>query len=174
MSALLVVKRTAPQWRAWQDSNAGAAATTLADLAAARQARRMLPTLRDSLRVRRELLATVDSNLTHASSAAIASVDVAMFVAELAAAAGVNVVSQQVVPDSTTAPGLHRVTIRLIGTSNTAGLAALLSDISGSERLVAVRELAVSQADPTASSRVETLRIEIAVDALCMLGAPRA
>ena len=64
--------------------------------------------------------------------------------------------------------------MRVAGTGDVRALASLLRGVTSDERLLAIRELSVSQSDPTAASKVESLRLDLTVEALCLIEPARA
>ncbi len=170
IAALAAVARGIPAVRRWNDARQADAGTVVEQLALARRATRLLPALRDSLRCRNERLADLDSSLIVGSSAAVATASLASVLEDIADDAQVKIGALQMRTDTTTRPGLTRVAIRITGVADVAGLAAFMRAVEGGERLLAVRELAITQSEPGApASKPEALRIDMLIEGLSLI-----
>lgn len=78
-----------------------------------------------------------------------------------------NLVSLTLLADSTVRLGLTMIGVRLVTDAGILALARFIADVESDDRHLVIRELTVSQSDPSASESVaEQLRIEVLVQAL--------
>jgi Type II secretion system (T2SS), protein M subtype b len=164
---LLTMGRGMPALIDWQRGRARDAADVARVAAQARLSSRLLPTLRDTLNARRARLASLDSLLLTAPSAAAAAAVLASTLGELADSAAMRVASMQLRADSAVAGALTVVGVRLAGIGDVAGLAGFLRAVEGGDAPFVVRELSVMQPDPgAADAKPEVLRIDVLIEAL--------
>jgi hypothetical protein len=170
IATLLGLARGVPALMEWQRDRSAEAAAVSQQAAAARTGVRMLPALRDSLRDREARLAALDSVLLSGSSASAAAADLASTLEDMADGALVRVVSMQLRADSAAAGSLAQVAVRVNGVTDVIGLASFLRAIEGGETPLIVRELAVTQSEPTASGgKVEALRVDLLVEGIARI-----
>jgi len=159
-----------PRFKAWESEQAARATAATNDATLATASAKSLPVYRDSLRVRRARLASLDSTLIEGNSPAEAGAALSSLVADLAESAEVRIASLQLRGDTTVSGGFSRVAVRVVGTSDITGLATLLHDIEAGSMLLAVREMIVSQPEPGApASRPEMLRVDLVVETLARI-----
>jgi hypothetical protein len=167
VGTLIVVARGIPALRSWESQKFDEAAATAADLAMARDARRALPALRESLAIRRARLASLDSTLLSGQSAAAAAANLTAAVEQFAVDAGVKVNALQIVADSALSGSVAHVRLRITGVADVQGLSAFLRMVEGGDTALVVRELVVAQPDAAGpSSRPEALRIELLIEGI--------
>jgi hypothetical protein len=172
IGTLTTLARGVPAVRSWNTARQADAGAAVDQAALAHRATRLLPVLRDSLRQRRARLAALDSVLIVGSSASVVTAGLASALEDIADDAQVRISVLQMHADTTTRSGLTRVTVRMTGIADVAGLAAFLHAVEGGERYLAVRELAVSQPEPAAAdSKPEMLRLDILVEGLGLIRA---
>ena len=164
ISLLVGLSRGLPALRAWQRDQSTEARTAAERLAAVQNWIRLLPTTRETLLVRRARLATIDSALPAESSPSGVAAVIASILEGFADENAVKLSTLQLRADSTVHAGRVRVSVRLGGVTDVTGLAGLLRSIEGGETPLVVRELSVSQPEPTApDSRPEALRFDVLV-----------
>jgi len=168
---LLGSARGLPAVRAWEGRERARGAALAAELSAARAARRDLPRIRDSLRVRLARYATLDSTFIVARSPSDGAAALASTLEELADGASFRITGLQVRVDTAIVAGLARVGIRVTGIGDVRGVAELLRAIEGSDRpVLVIRELAIAQQDPTAAgTKAEALRVDLLVEGMCVI-----
>jgi hypothetical protein len=172
IGSLFALGRGLPALIRWQSTRIGEATAAVSDLMNARAGRRVLPALRDSVRAREARIAVIDSTVVTGPTPSAAAARLASALEEMADEARVNVSAMQLVADSATAGGVTHVGVRLTGVGDVYGLLALMRAVEGGEALLAVRELAISQADPAApSAKAEALRIDMMVVGLARIAA---
>ncbi len=172
---LLAARYALPAARDWIDVRTAAASERLRSAAAAGEEARLYAPMRDSLAARRRRRAAYDSMFVAARSASEAGAALANALGDLADNSAVRIVSIQVRPDTGSASAgtatLSRVSIRATGVADVSGLTALLRDVEGGNTLMAIRELTVTQPEPTLpDSKAETLRFDLVVEALAIIG----
>jgi hypothetical protein len=130
----------------------------------------MLPAMRDSLRVRRERLAAIDSVVLNGSSTSAVVADLASSLDEIATDARLKVASMQLRADSAAPGSIARIAVRVSGTTDVTGLAAFLRAVETGDTPLVVRELSVSQSEPAApESKAEALRVDVLVEAIARI-----
>jgi hypothetical protein len=168
--ALITLARGLPALREWERRKLAEAGALAADLAAARDGRRALPMLRDSLAARRTRLAALDSTLLTGVSPAAAAAELTAFIERCAADARLTVGALQIYSDSARPGTIARVRVRVAGVTDVTGLAAFVRAVEGADTPLVVRELVVVQPDPAGpDSKPETLRIEALVEGIAMI-----
>lgn len=164
--------RGLPALTQWQNAKRTEAETITADLASARAGARLMSVLHDSMRSRKVRLATVDSTLLTGATPSAAAAGLASMLEDLADEAHVKVSAMQLHADSTDggAGTLVQVGVRMTAVADVYGLLALLRTIEGGTTLLAVRELGVTQPEPTApAGKPESLRLDVMVVGLARM-----
>ena len=170
IGSLIGLARGIPAVRAWERQKLDDAATTTADLATARNGRRMLPILRETLSARRARLAALDSGLLSGQSPSAAVADLTAALEQFMTDARIKVSALQISTDSASPVGVVHVRVRIAGTGDVIGLAAFLRAVEGGDTPLVVRELVVAQPDPAgADSRPEALRIEALIEGIAII-----
>jgi hypothetical protein len=135
----------------------------------AQSARRALGPMRDTLTRRRGRLIALDSRLINAASPTAAAAMLGAMVEDIADASNAKVSALQLRADTASRGTLGRVAVRLTGETDVVGLAALLKAVDGSDRMMAIQELSVSQPDPAgADTKPEALHFDVVVAALAL------
>jgi hypothetical protein len=177
VGGLLVVSRGVPTLRARERLMRSNAESMAEQLASAARVEEMLPAICESLSVRQQRLAALESRTIVARSPGDAGAALAAALEALADSARFRVTGLQLRVDTLTVSGMTHVGVRLTGLADVVGLGALMRSIeddNGSPMIV--RDLAVSQPEPASpSAKIETLRIDMFVEALCDIepGKPR-
>jgi hypothetical protein len=115
-------------------------------------------------------LSALDTMLIQSSSPADAAAQLASIVGATADDARVQVGALQIKYDTTAKNALVSASVRLSATSDIRGLAAVLSGIESGAPLVVVRELSVTQSDPSITDdRPEQLHFELTVESLARI-----
>jgi hypothetical protein len=170
ITSLVALTRGIPAGLDWQRRTVLEATSMAADLAGARRSVRSLPALRDSLRIRSNRLAALDSTLLSGPSSAAAAADLSSILENIAEDAGIRVSSFQIGADSASPGWPNRVRVRVVGVGDVVALADFLRAVEGSGTPLVVRELVVAQPDPLGpASRPETLRLEILVESIALI-----
>jgi hypothetical protein len=167
ITSLVVVARGIPALRSWDADRKAEAYSAAQQLASLRDGLVMLPTLRDSLRVRRARLAALESDLLFGASPSAIAANLASELEDLADDNAVKVTALQLRADTVAIGGLAHVDVRLTGIADVYGLAGFLRAAESDSTLLVVRDLSVSQAEPTAADgRPEALRVDMLVAAI--------
>jgi hypothetical protein len=175
VGSLFGFSRGLPALREWERARVADATDLAAKASSARANVRMLGPMRDSLSARKQRLAVIDSTMLSGTSAAAAAADLASSLDDIATSSRVKVTSMQLRADSAVAGALTKVAVRVSGTTDVTGLAAFLRAVEANEAPLAVRELTVSQSDPSAApNKPEALHVDVVVEALARILATRA
>jgi hypothetical protein len=159
--------RGVPLLREWESTRLAAAADAEQRLATASAATAMATPIENGTRRAQEQAATADSALLHGATPATAAAALALLLSDRADSTGLGITSESVRADTGFVHGFARVRVRLSATADVRGLTRFLASVEGSPRLLAVRDMTVSQSDPAAGDdRPESLRIDLVVEAL--------
>lgn len=172
IGTVTLIGRGVPAWRQWEQTAVVAAGESAHRLRGAQtdiHAHQSVVALRATLTKRLDSLS--GAYLT-APSTAVAGAALATLISDYGAESGVRVTSAAVRPDSSRKTAFTRIAVRVSATGDVEGLADYLRSIESSEQLLAVRELSVAQAEPSApDSRAEALRFEFLVEGLVRIEA---
>ncbi len=127
------------------------------------------PSMRDSLRARREAYTDELSSLISAVSPAEAASHLSGVVSQFASNAGVALSSLTLVADSTAPLGFGRPRVRAEARGDISGLTQLLLLLESGHSHLRTVELVVSQSDPVGGERPEELRFSITVEGLAKM-----
>ena len=175
IAMLMVVSRGIPAIRTWDAERVREARETAAQLASIRIGRRQASAIRDSLAARRARLASIDSTLGAGASASAVAAALASTLEDLADRNAVKVTALQIRADSVARGGMTRVEVRLSGITDVTGLASFLAAVEAGPMPVVVRELDVSQPEPTAADdKPEALRLDVLVSGVGLVKADGA
>ena len=175
IATLMVVSRGIPAIRTWDAERVREARETAAQLASIRIGRRQASALRDSLAARRARLASIDSTLGAGASASAVAAALASTLEDLADQNAIKVTALQIRADSVARGGMARVEVRLSGIPDVTGLASFLAAVEAGPMPVVVRELDVSQPEPTAADdKPEALRLDVLVSGVGLVKADGA
>lgn len=170
IALLIGVSRGAPLVHAWEVGQRDSAASLAERVAMIRDGAHGLPLLNDSLRARAARLSALDSSLITGTTAASAAASLAAAIEDLADQARMRITALQIRSDTGSAPGLARVGIRLTATADIHGLTVFLRAVEGDETPLVVRELTISQPEPTAAdTRAESLRVDVLIESLSLV-----
>jgi len=162
--SLVTVARGVPALRAWESDRRAEARSATEQLAALRTGVGTLPALRDSVRARQARLAALDSTLLSGASPSAIAADLASALEDLADDNALKVTAMQLHADSVATGGLARVDVRISGITDITGLAGFLHAVEGNTTPLVVRDLSVSQPEPTANdAKAEALRVDMLV-----------
>src|SRR5262245_3800309 len=100
IGTIIAIGRGIPALRSWERQRLDDAAATAADLGTARNWRRALPLLRETLTVRRARLAALESTLLSGQSPAAAAADLTSAVRQLATDSRIKLSALQISSDS--------------------------------------------------------------------------
>lgn len=175
MLCTLGAARGLPAWRAWDTAQRHAADAARRDLHEAELGIARAVAVRDSLRLRYARLDSLKLVLLQATTPDEGAAGLGALVSAAADDAGVQIASVQLRPDSAFTGGMARVVIRVNAVSDVAGLADLLLQLETGRTLLAIRELTVNQAEPSApATKAEALHFELVVEALATASVPEA
>jgi len=164
VASLFVVARGIPTLRSWEVNQESDAKSAGQQLVAFRAGLRTLPALRDTTRSRRDRLARFDSSMLRGASPPALVARLASALEDIADDNSIKVTTMQLRADSAVTAGLARVEVRITGTTDVVGLGAFLRAVESDATPMVVRDLSVSQSDPTASdNKPEVLRVEVVV-----------
>lgn len=177
IASLVLGTRGVPEWRRWRVESRATLMEFNAEVADARHAVALGPTMQDSLVARRQRLAAYDTLLLAGDDPTAAAAALADAIAEAAEVAEVEVSSVQTEVDSarmrrSSASELLRVRVRADLTASGSALADMLAWLEECPPLLAVRELTVSPVDVMVSAgRAERLRVTLVVEGVAWRGA---
>ena len=175
IALLMVVARGIPAVRAWEADRLREAIETATQLTSIRVGRRQLSAHRDSLVARRARLASVDSTLLSGASTSAVAAALASSLEDLSDHNAIKVTSLQIRADSVARGGMTRVDVRPSGIADVVGLAGLLQEIEAGAMPLVVRELDVSQPEPTAAdNKPEALHIDVLVSGVGLVKGDRS
>jgi len=164
IAMLMVVSRGIPAIRTWDAERVREARETATQLASILTGRRQASALRDSLVARRARLASIDSTLGAGTSTSAVAAALASTLEDLSDRNAIKVTALQIRADSVARGGMARVEVRLSGITDVTGLAGFLAAVEAGPTPLVVRELDVSQPEPTAAdNKPEALRIDVLV-----------
>jgi len=162
--SLITIARGVPALRAWEGDRRAEAQAAAEQLAALRSGVGTLPALRDSVRARHARLAALNSSLLSGASPSAIAANLASALEDLADDNALKVTAMQLHADSVATAGLARVDVRISGITDITGLAGFLHAVEGTTTPLVVRDLSVSQPEPTASdAKAEALRVDMLV-----------
>ena len=147
---IVAVGRGAPLLRQWEAARLTAAADAERQLAAASAAADMATSIEDDASRTREQAAAADSALLHGATPAAAAAALALLLSDRADSTGLGITSESVRADTGFIRGFARARVRLSATADVRGLTRFLASVEGSPHLLAVRDMTVSQPDPSA------------------------
>lgn len=175
MLSIVLIGRGLPALQRWQSDREAAALQSMRMVAIAFRSIRQLPMLRRSVAARVRRLSLADSTLLHGDSPAAAAAELASVLSDIADENDVEVAALSMHADSGFRSDFARASVRLSGTTDVQGLAAMLHDIEAGSHLLAVRELVVGQPDAGApDTRPEALHVELLIDGLARRNGPAA
>jgi hypothetical protein len=164
---IVAAGRGAPLLHEWEAVRLAAAAEAERQLAAASAAADLATSIEGGASRARDQAAAADSVLLHGATPAAAAATLALLLSDRADSTGLGITSESVRADTGFIHGFARARVRLSATADVRGLTHFLASVEGSPRLLAVRDMTVSQSDPSAGDdRPESLRIEMVVEAL--------
>ena len=176
-TALFMLAKGFPAWRAWDAGVREAAAETIEEAAHAERSLLAFPAVRDSLVARNARYLELAELIVPGDGPASAAAELATFVSGNATAADLALGALQVRAD--TAGGdaaarsvgspFARVSVRGDLMGDVDGLTHFLAAIEGGPFLLAVRELAITQPEPAApADRPEMLRVQFVVEGIAL------
>jgi hypothetical protein len=169
IAVLLGGSRAIPWWLRTKADVSAAAADARERLAFAQSLLRSERIARDSTEVRSRRYLALARQILPGRSAASAVAELAAMVSGAAQGAGLRVGTVQVQPDTTRLSVFARVAVRVQVTGDVRGVTALLLTLERGPLLINIRELSLTQLDPSADdTRAETLRGEMLVEALTL------
>jgi hypothetical protein len=164
VASLLTIARGVPALRSWEADRTAEGQSAGQQLAALRSGLRILPALRDTLRARQARLVALDSGLLFGASPSAIAADLASALEDLADDNALKVTAMQLRSDTVAIAGLARVEVRITGITDVTGLAGFLRAVESDATPLVVRDLSVSQPEPTASdAKPEALRVDMLV-----------
>lgn len=171
IAVMIAALRGVPALQRWSAASVASAREVVAEADNAERSVRGGEALRDSMRVRGARFVALAPRLLDGSTTAAASATLASLIAGAAATADAKLGAVHVRLD--TARGVRstfaRVSARADLTADVRGLSRFLFALERGPTLLAIRELAVTQPEPGASSdRPEQLRIELVVEGLAL------
>jgi len=164
---LVAIARGLPALRSWEEARLSEAQHAAQQVASVRLGSQMLPALRDSVRARRARLAALDTALLAATSPSGIAAQLASTLEEIADDNAFKITALQLRADSVPVAGLVRAEVRVTAVTGVEGLAGFLRDVESGATPLAIRDLTVSQPEPTApDSKAEMLRVDVLVAGL--------
>jgi hypothetical protein len=174
IAPLLALTRGLPTWLAWSHEITLSAFEMAAEAERAEASARALPALQDSLARRGERFVELGSVVVPGETPAVAAGSLAGIVADLAARANVELGPLSLKVDSMDTALLTRVSASGSLTGDIRGVSEWLNALERGPKLLAVRTLSISQAEPAApADRPESLRVEFVIEALAFPGEVR-
>ena len=170
LGVLFSVARGIPALQAWRAHHAASVVTLRQRVAFARTARRLLPSMRDSIAIGRRQLAELNAHVVEAPTSSVAVATLGALIERIADGAHVKINALELRSDSLARPPITRVTVRLTGEGDVVGVGSFLSAIDRHDEPMVVRELNVSQSDPVSpDDRAEVLHFDVRVEGLALL-----
>lgn len=167
--ALAVLGRGLPALIRWDGQSRVATRDVREQSARADQLITKAVAVRDSATMRGRQLIALAPLLLDGGSSSTASATLAGLVSGAAAKANVRLGSLRLAVDTSAHGVFARISVRGDGTGDVRGVSMLFSELERGPTLLAVRELSISQPDPTApSDQIETLRVEFIVEGLSL------
>jgi hypothetical protein len=164
---VLAIGKGLPRLRAWEAEVVALAAETANRVRVLEDDARTYGLNRDSVTARVGHLDAAQRVLIHGRTPDAAAATFASVLERLAQKQNVGLFTVTLIADSIARFGFARVTVRLSGETDVAGLLDLLYAIEAHQAPMLVRELMVSQPEPlAAASRMETLRLDLSVQTL--------
>lgn len=169
MGAFLASAKGMPAWLAWQREARSSAAEMHHEATRAERSLHGLRETLDTLEQRQQRLAALAPTLVGGDSPATAAAALASLVSGAAVQAAVRLGATSIYVDSAHSGVFTRVGVRGEATGDVRGLAKMLAALEQGPKMLAVRELSVSQPDPAAGAgQPEVLRIEFVVEGLAL------
>lgn len=169
IAVLLGGSRAIRWWLRTKADVSAAAADTRERLAFAQALLRSERIARDSAEARSRRYLALARQILPGRSPASAGAELAAMVSGAAQGAGLRVGTVQVQPDTTRLSVFARVAVRVQVTGDVRGVTALLLTLERGPLLINIRELSLTQLDPSADdTRAEALRGEMLVEALTL------
>lgn len=165
----LLTARVLPVVLLWRRSEMERARLQVAELSSAREQSKHAGLMRDSLAARHVLLAGMDSAFIRPRGDNSPGAELVEFLTDAAEKTNILVSSITIesASDSAAKATLGRVRVRASLSGDLAGIARLITIVERPPRLVAVRQLSITQRDPsTPHNKDESLEAEIAIEGL--------
>lgn len=170
IGSMFGLSRGLPALREWERGQVSSAAAAVEQETEARLGLRQLPSMRDSLRARASRMAAIDSTLLRNVSPPAAAADLAAMLEGFASDAPMKITTMQLNADTSTSSPLTVVSVRVIGTTDVAGLASFIGAVEGGPTPLSVSEMAVTQPEPSApEEKPEALRVDVVVKGLARI-----
>ena len=164
VASLFTIARGVPALRSWETDRTAEAQSAGQQLTTLRSGLRVLSVLRDTLRARQAHVVALDSCLLFGASPSAIAADLASALEDLADDNALKITAMQLRSDTVVREGLARVEVRITGITDVTGLAGFLRAVEADATPLVVRDLSVSQPEPTASgAKPEALRIDMLV-----------
>jgi type II secretion system (T2SS) protein M len=164
VASLFTIARGVPALHSWEADRTAEAQSAGQQLAALRRGLRILSVLRDTLRSRQARVVALDSSLLFGASPSAIAADLASALEDLADDNALKVTAMQLRSDTVVRAGLARVEVRITGITDVTGLAGFLRAVEADATPLVVRDLSVSQPEPTAGdAKPEALRVDMLV-----------
>lgn len=167
IAAVALLGRGLPALMGWERIEIARATEGRSRLADARLAIGRAPRVADSARAHGARLVALAPVLLGGDSPATASATLAGILSGAAARANVRVGALQLNADTTSRGTFVRIGVRGEVTGDIAGVTAMLAALERGPTLLAVRELSITQPEPSAPpDHMEALRVELLVEGL--------
>lgn len=169
ISLTIGIGRVLPAWQRWRYETSSAANQLKREVERSRNSIAHGRLFQDSLAVRRKRFMALAPLLVSGHTTAMGSAALASVVSTAAATANMRLGPLRVDPDTASRGVFSRVRVRAELTGDVRGVAAFLSAIEGGTPLIAIRELTVSQLEPSAPpERAEALQVGLMLEALML------
>jgi hypothetical protein len=169
IGSLVGASKGLPRWREWEQTQQASATEALREASTLEATSRGLRALRDSAGARKARVDSLMAGLVAAATPQSAVAMLASTISGFANDAEVRLVSATVRSDSVFTGGFATVAVRVSAIGDIEGFIALFHHIEGSDLLLAIRELNVSQPEPAApDNRPETLHADFVIESLAV------
>lgn len=169
VAILVAGSKGVPAWRSWVRDTRAESTELAREAARARGTVAMSGELRDSLSERRERLEELAPSVLEGETPAVAAGALAELLSNAAAESNVRLGSVQLRTDTTSRSTFSRVGVRADFTGDIIGVASMLYLLEGGAELLSIRELSITQPEPTAGDdRPEALRVSLLVEGLML------
>jgi hypothetical protein len=173
ISLILGLGRGLPAWRSWRTEARAAGAQLTGEVLQARASVSRHRLLRDSLNARRGRFIALAPLLLSGKTPAMGGAALASLIATAATAASVRLGPVQVQPDTAARTVFSRVRVRADVTGDVRGVGTFISSLERGQTLLSIREISVSQLEPSAPpERAEALRVNLTVEGLMLTPRP--
>jgi hypothetical protein len=169
IAMVLLSSRGVPAMLAWQREKDRDSDARQEKLERAMAAMSRVSSVRDSIRARGARIVALAPALVAGDTPASASASLAELMSGAAALSNVKLGALQLHADTTSRDAFVRVGVHGEATGDVTGVMSMLASLESGPTLLAVRELSITQPEPSApADHMETLHVELTVEGLML------